>query len=153
MTKIDRFLSLKVMTLFCLLLSSCSQQSFKPASIIYTVDFSYLEGCETGKGECKPITITRKSILDTIKMIFPSGGTQSDIYLFRPDSAYPDSAYIRWMSGLSKATVSPLRHDQKRSGEGLPSFDLTGLSDGKYTANMLSCGLGGSFSLVLATKN
>ena len=34
-----------------------------------------------------------------------------------------------------------------------PTFDLTGLPDGKYGAKMLACGLGGRITLYLKTKN
>ena len=58
-------------------LISCQQPNNRKNKIVYTVDFNYLEGCETGKGDCKPVTLARHSIQDSIVVIFPAGGTQS----------------------------------------------------------------------------
>lgn len=66
-------------------------------------------------------------------MIFPSGGTQSDAYLYS--------------SNKSK----PIRHDQKYVLQE-PILDLTGLPNGKYNSRLASCGLGGSFDLIIITK-
>lgn len=80
-------------------------------------------------------------------MIFPSGGTQSDVYLYEKDKAY-----LKWLNGKQKDKPKPIRHDQKFSEQGNPTIDLTGLPDGKYKPHMLSCGVGGSFDLTIATK-
>jgi hypothetical protein len=113
-------------------LQSCSQPT--PNKVIHTIGFDWLEGCETGKGDCKPILLVRQSISDSIRLIFPSGGTESDVYLYK--------------ISLDK----PLLHDQKWSGQGRPVLDLTGLPDGSYTAHMLSCAVGGIFSVIIKTS-
>jgi hypothetical protein len=113
-------------------LSSCTQAvAYK---IIYTVDFDWLEGCETGKGDCNPVILERRSIDDSIRMIFPSGGTSTviDLYTLMPER--------------------PLLEDHKRAGEGRPLLDLTGLPDGNYRTQMYSCGLGGGFTVIIQTR-
>ncbi len=101
--------------------------------IIKTLDFDYLEGCETGKGDCAPIEIYRQNKQDSILLIFPSGGSYSDVYL------------------KSKALKVDL-HDQKSYSQGKPKINMTGLPDGEYSANIVSCGLGGSCIIKLKTK-
>jgi hypothetical protein len=117
---------------FIIGLQSCSQPT--PNKVIHSIDFDWLEGCETGKGNCNPVVLERKSISDSVRLIFPSGGTQSDVYLYK--------------TSLDKS----LRQDHKRTGQGLPFLDLTGLPDGNYIAHMLACAVGGRFNVVIKTN-
>ena len=124
-----------ILTLFTLTtLTSCGQTKLNKKVVLQTLDFAYLEGCETGKRDCKPIEIVRQSRQDSVLLIFPSGGTQSDVYLH---SAKDKSLEL---------------HDQKVSGQGKPTLNLTNLDDGEYAANIISCGLGGSCLVRLKTK-
>jgi hypothetical protein len=102
-------------------------------TIIQKLDFDYLEGCETGKGKCEPIEIARKNLRDSILLVFPSGGIESDVYL--------------------TSTKGPKiqLHDKKLSGEGKPTLNLTRLPDGEYRAGIISCGLGGSCIIQIKT--
>ena len=127
-------------------LDSQGQSNYKKHNIVYTVDFDYLEGCETGSGDCNPVIIERQSIPDSITLIFPNGGTLTDVYL------YTESSFTKWMSGKPQDEPKPLRHDRKEVGQGKPFLDLTGLPDGKYKPWMLGCGLGGGFELTIVTK-
>jgi hypothetical protein len=43
-------------------------------------------------------------------------------------------------------------YDKKSSGQGKPTLNLTSLDDGEYSANIISCGLGGSCLVRLKTK-
>ncbi len=124
-----------ILTLFVLTaLTSCSQTKLNKNFVVKTLDFDYLEGCETGKGNCKPIEIFRQNKQDSVLLVFQSGGTQSDVYLH---------------SAKNKNFVL---HDKKVSGLGKPTLNLTNLDDGEYTANIISCGLGGSCLVRLKTK-
>lgn len=111
---------------------SCSQSH--PKKIIHTIDFTWLEGCETGKGDCKPVLLTRQNIADSVWLVFPNGGTMSSVYLNT--------------TTLGKA----LRQDHKSAGEGNPFLDLTGLPDGNYGAYMTGCAIGGGFVVVIKTN-
>ncbi len=102
--------------------------------IVQTLDFKYLEGCETGKGDCKPIVIFRQSKQDSILLIFPSGGTESDVYL------------------RSAKNKNLALHNKKVIGQGKPTLNMTNLDDGEYSACIISCGLGGCCSIRLKTK-
>ena len=137
-------IALIVTSLLCVFLSSYAQGN---NATIFTIDHTYIEGCETGKGDCKLIILKRYSLQDSVKVIFPVGGTSSGVYL------YADKEFIQWLKGTPKDEPKPLRHDHKLSGEGNPTLDLTGLPDGKYGARMLACGLGGSFQIVIITEN
>ena len=121
-----------ILLLTCL--TSFSQTTLNRNTIIQTLDVAYLEGCETGKGDCKPIEILRQTKQDSILLVFPSGGTESDVYLC--------SAIDRKIN----------LHDKKRAGQGKPTLDLTKLNDGEYSARIVSCGLGGSCIIRLKTK-
>lgn len=128
-----RVITFLILVLFCF---GCHSQVEKN-KIIHKIDFAFLEGCETGTGDCKPVTITRQSLSDIVSLVFPSGGTASGAYL-HSDIEGKDSI---------------IRQDNRMIGEGKPTLDLTGLPDGKYSANMISCGLGGGFELILITEN
>ena len=127
-------------------LASFGQSGSQNTITLYKVDLDYLVGCETGKGECKPIIINRQSILDDLALVFPQGGTMSDVYL------YTESSFTKWMSGSPKDEPKPLRHIHKEAGEGEPIMDLTRLPDGKYHPHFLGCGVGGGFELMIVTK-
>ena len=125
-----------ILTLFALnALTSCGQTKLNKNVVVQTLDFDYLEGCETGKGDCKPIEIFRQNKQDSVLLVFPSGGTQSDVYLH------------------STKNKNLELHDKKVSGQGKPTLNLTNLDDGEYSANIISCGLGGSCLVRLKTKH
>jgi len=139
---------LSIIVIFILFgFASCGQTTNKNISIVYKIDLDYMEGCETGKGECKPIVLKRHFLQDSIKIIFPGGGTQSDVYL------YSDTAFVRWVQNIQSKQPKAIRHDQKFVGQGNPTLDLTGLQDGIYRSQMTSCGLGGTFKLTITTEN
>jgi hypothetical protein len=140
-----QFFSAIFLTFF---LSACRQHAKQFSRVSYTVEFQYMENCETGKGDCQPIFLTRQSIGDSIIVIYPNGGTRSDIYLY-----LADSGFMKWMNGTPKDQPKPLRHDGKYYGQGNPVFDLTGLPDGKYISHMLSCNVGGFLQLIIQTKD
>ena len=47
---------------------------------------------------------------------------------------------------------NPIQKTDVRNFECPPVFELTNLSDGKYFANMLACGLGGSIEINITTE-
>jgi hypothetical protein len=94
------------------------------------IDFEYWEGCETGKGECKPLTFTRLKAEKNWFLIMPCGGTETAVTI----------------SGQNFDKELHLFHESCP-----PCLDLTNLSDGKYSANMRACGLGGTVTFILAT--
>lgn len=99
------------------------------------VDFDYWEGCETGKGECKPLTFIR-SLKDNNWFLFmPCGGTATTVNLT--------------VSGQK----NPIQTTSIGHSQCPPIFDLTDLADGKYYAYMLACGLGGQIEINLRTEN
>ncbi len=120
---------------FFFLIGFISRGQIKPSSanVVFNVDFDYLEGCENGKGDCKPVILIRHTKEDRITITFPSGGTQSDVYL------------------RSFKNKNLELHDRNISG-GKPVLNLTSLDDGEYSARMVSCGLGGSFVVKIITK-
>jgi hypothetical protein len=127
-----KYIILSIFSIF--IISICFGQTKINRGIIVTIlDFAYLEGCETGKGDCKPIQIFRKNRQDSLVLIFPSGGTSSSVYL---RSSNDNSIEL---------------NDKKSSGQGKPFLNLTNLADGKYSASIMSCGLGGSCSILIKT--
>jgi hypothetical protein len=126
---------LSILTIWLLAcLTSYSQKKSNQKTIIQTLEVAYLEGCETGKGACKPVEILRQTKQDSILLVFPSGWTESHVY-------------------LRSATDKRIElHDRRKAGQGEPTLDLTKLDDGEYTAGIASCGLGGSCKIMLKTK-
>jgi hypothetical protein len=99
-----------------------------------TVDFDYWEGCETGKGDCKPLTFTRISNIENWFLIMPCSGTSTSITLTESGQNCP----------IQKTSVG--------YSECPPIFDLTKMTDGKYFAYMLGCGLGGKIEINIRTE-
>lgn len=124
-------------TLFLVVLGfsvNCNAQEHSNRNtVVKTVDRTFLLGCETGNGACSDVFIYRSSPKDSVLLVFPSGGTQSDVYLSCPGDK------------------SVSLHDRKFGSEEKPSLDLSRLSDGRYVARMMSCNLGGGFTVVLKT--
>ena len=102
------------------------------------VDFDYWEGCETGKGECKPLNFTRKAYNEKWFLILPYGGTATTVTLSK-------------QQGINKGNEIIQKSEISHS-ECPPVFELTNLKDGKYYAYMLSCGLGGQIEINIKTK-
>lgn len=100
----------------------------------FTIDFEYWEGCETGESPCVPLEFKRNTLLDSIVLIMPCGGTATSVKLFEVGSEKP----------ISTISIS--------YNECPPTFDLTGLPDGVYSAFMIACGLGGEVKFNLITE-
>lgn len=100
---------------------------------VFRVSRSYWEGCETGAGTCEPLTFYKKSKLKKTFLLLPCGGTVTSVSL------------------SSKENGISLKNEW-RANDCPPMFDLTESSDGKYSAYMLSCGLGGGIRFTLKTK-
>lgn len=95
------------------------------------IDFDYWEGCETGKGDCKPLAFLRTEKEKNWFLIMPCGGTETAITV----------------TGQNFIKKLHLFHNNCP-----PYLDLSNLTDGNYSANMRSCGLGGTVTFNLATR-
>jgi len=128
------------MKLFCLILLMTSlnthAQSSPQASKNreFVIDFDYWEGCETGMSPCTPLKFKRSAEMDSINLVMPCGGTATTVKLFKEGSD------------------KPIRTTSIGANECPPTFDLTGLPDGTYSAYMIACGLGGEVVFKLATE-
>jgi hypothetical protein len=130
------------------ILTSCGKRSQKEEnkSILYTVDVNFLKECEIGiEGDCTPLTITRQSIKDSINVIYPSAGTQTDIYL------YGEKEYERTANGIKTDQPVALRHVKKFGGNSKLQLDITGLPDGTYRSQLIACDFGSEFQLKVRT--
>ncbi len=94
------------------------------------INFDYWEGCETGKGDCTPLTFTRTKSQNNWFLVMPCGGTETAISI----------------SGQNFNKELHLFHDNCP-----PYLDLTNLNDGQYSANMRADGLGGTVTFNLTT--
>jgi len=102
------------------------------------ISFDYWEGCETGKGECKPLTFYRNPKVEKWFLLMPCGGTQTSVTLSKEKGILKDKNSI-YNLNISTSECPPI-------------FDLTNLENGKYYAYMLSCGLGGQVEINLKQK-
>ena len=105
---------------------------------ISRVEFEYWEGCETGKGECKPLNFIRKSKKEKWFLIMPCGGTATTVTLSK-QQGIPKENEINQKCEITHSECPPV-------------FELTNLEDGKYYAYMLSCGLGGQIEINIKTE-
>ena len=106
---------------------------------ISKVDFDYWEGYETGEGDCKPLTFYRNSINEKWFLIMPCEGTTTSVTLSKQQGIAKESDVIQ---------------KQEITHRECPTiFDLTNLTDGKYYAYMLACGLGGQIEINIKTEN
>lgn len=103
------------------------------------VDFDYWEGCKTWKGQCNPLTFTRKSTNENWFLVMPCGGTATTVTLST-------------RQGIPKGNEI-IEKEEISHSECPPIFELTNLKDGKYFAYMLACGLGGQIEINLKTEN
>ena len=126
--------------------ASCGQTESNTIIVVYTIDLKYMRGCEMGTADCKTVVLKRSSLQDSVRLIFPAGGTLSDVFL------YTEAGFIKWLKKKPKGQPKYLRHDRKFAGQGNPTLDLTGLPDRVYRPHMVSCGVGGTFRLTIATE-
>jgi hypothetical protein len=97
------------------------------------VSKEYWENCETGK-ECTEIKLKRETENQKWFLIMPCGGTFTDVFLREKGSE----------KEIMKTNIT---HENCP-----PTFELTEIKDGKYSVNMISCGLGGTIELKIETK-
>lgn len=99
---------------------------------IDNVSFDYWEGCELGNSNCNTLEFERKSTDSNWFLILPCGGTETVISI----------------SGQNYSKELHFKNSNRP-----PYLELSNLSDGKYSANMRACGLGGLVLFNLKTKN
>ncbi len=116
--------------------------------IVRVIDEKYMKACETGTADCKPVMISRQTFKDSIQLILPIGGSQSNVNLYTIDSAF-----INWTKGGLKEEPGPIRSDERFFGQGNPMLDLTGLQDGNYVVWMTSCNLEGIINMTISTRS
>jgi len=97
------------------------------------IDIDYWEGCETGKGDCKPLTFTRCKQEKKWFLIMPCGGTETSVKISGIDNSFKKQLH--------------LFHNNCP-----PYIELTDLADGRYSAYMTACGLGGQVKFNLKTN-
>ena len=58
------------------------------------IDFDYWEGCETGKGKCKPLNFTRTKDEKNWYLILPCGGTETSINFSNSDNTFLQKQHL-----------------------------------------------------------
>jgi hypothetical protein len=111
------------------------QVSGTASAHVETIDFDYWEGCETGEGECEPLTFTRKPGIDRWFLMMPCAGNMGTVTL---------SKKMKVASGDEVIFTTAIS-----AQECPPYFELTDLEDGRYTAYMIGCALGGTVQMRL----
>ena len=97
--------------------------------ICHTITLEDIEKYETGKGISYPVNINRKTINDTLLIIFPNSRTMSQIYL-QADTSYNS----RIENNSEKSAI--IRRGKKKQRRKSQEIDMTGLSDGRYKAHL-----------------
>lgn len=109
-------------------------QGKTPGKIVVTADAKNWEACEKGIAECEHVVIERKAREDTVLFVMPCAGTITTVMLTK----------VGEQEVLERLTVNRT--------ECPPVFELTGLPNGHYSAQMFGCGLGGKIEIFLKTR-
>ncbi len=140
------FIQNKIAIIFIILPLFSFGQMKKSKKVISEISFEYMKGCETGAGDCQPVIIERLAPRDEVILILPGGESQADAYL------YTDSTFNKWIENPGNEPAS-IRDDHTTSAENRKLiFNLTGLPDGTYVPHVLSDAVGGTFKLILKTR-
>lgn len=103
----------------------------------------YIEGCETGIGDCKTIVIEREKD-ELLYLTIPKGGTSTSVSLFK----YDHKDHINVIHEKAIKSYNNLKAQENR----FPKFNLSELDDDKYLILIFSCNLAGMFEFDLITK-
>ncbi len=127
--------SISALVLLCAVLSANGQGN-TPDKIVVVADAKNWEACEKGTIDlgCKPVIIERKAKEDTVLFVMPCAGTNTTVMLTE----------VRGQELIKTLTVNV--------EECPPVFELTGLPNGHYSAQMFGCGLGGRIEVFLKTR-
>jgi hypothetical protein len=106
---------------------------------ISKVDLDYWKECEKGKGDCKPLTLTRSS-------------SNNKWFLFMPCNVRTTNVTLSKHSGIPQQNEIIQKNETIHS-ECPPIFDLTNLSDGKYFVYILAGKSGRQIEINLKTDN
>ena len=129
------------------LITSCNSQT--PKLAIYKVGSINMQGPATKREMAQALKITRNSMDDSIIVVFPSGGTQTEVIL------YKQVEYDTWKSqqmGSKPDALSIYNESVNDSTERGLSIDLTRLLDGNYVGEWVTCGLSAYAVIELNTK-
>lgn len=97
------------------------------------ISFAYWEGCETGKDNCTPLQFTRPQTGKRWFLVMPCGGTETAVTISGLNNGYSKKLHL-FSDGCP------------------PCIELTEMADGKYSAFMMACGLGGGIGFSLVTE-
>lgn len=126
---------------------SCDQKT--PPQTVYKVEPVNMQGLRTKKDTVQALIISRKSIDDSTVILFPSGGTETEVVLHR------QFEYKNWKSGKIDQSPEVLRSDYESVNDSIEDglrIDLTGLPDGNYVGEWITCSVGGYTVIELKTK-
>ena len=100
-----------------------------------TINGDYWLGCETGQGDCTPLTFYRDTTAQKWVLVMPCAGSETTVFLSK------------------EGVETPIDSKSVAASECPPIFELTDLEDGQYEAYMLGCNLGGGVRFSLVTKS
>lgn len=130
-----------------LLIISCDES--RVANISYTVDIEDLAGHRLRNKIVDTLFITRISKSDSVSVIFPEGGTQTDVMLVSRND------YSNWKMGKDSIFPDAIKEDGVFSGDGNeqgPKLDLTRIEDGYYAAYWGTCDFDGVIVVHVKTE-
>ena len=135
--------------LFTLILSAPAwgQHTIEKSPIVISIAEKVITNCLHPDSICYILPIKRNNKNQPVIVLFPLGGTQSDISLF------PDRDFYKYKRDVSLLDDIIRVHDRKMFGEGqLLTLNLTGLEDGNYIVLYSSCAFGGLVKIPLVTE-
>ncbi|MCI5054641.1 MAG: hypothetical protein MRY83_00965 [Flavobacteriales bacterium] len=118
-----------------------AQFNVDPCEVV--VSSEHILDCELGKA-CETLLFQRNLPDECLVLTLPSGGTQTDAYLYR------EREFLDYINTGKK--ISAISKVHKMLGEGIPKLDLTDLPEGNYYCHYLSCAFGGYFEIEIVDK-
>lgn len=129
------------------LIISCEQET--KSHVFYEVEPINMQSLRTKKDSVRSLIVLRNSIDDSISVFFPSGGTETEVLLHR------QTEYENWKKGQINRRPKVLRSDYESVNDSMEdglSIDLSGLPDGNYVGEWLTCSIGAYVVIELTTK-
>ncbi|MBB1287418.1 hypothetical protein HRH25_23795 [Flavisolibacter sp. BT320] len=105
-----------------------------------------LLACETGNGKCDTIKVVRQQLQQPVKVIFPNGGTETEIRLF------DTSSFAKYINRFPETDNNLFIRRDHTFMDRKPSLDMSNLADGNYVVHMTACEVGGFYKLELKTQ-
>ncbi|MCB0380401.1 MAG: hypothetical protein KDD24_04040, partial [Flavobacteriales bacterium] len=122
-------------------------QNISNNSVVITIDKELINDTNCNDLSCKTLLIERLNNKSKVIILFPLGGSQTDV------SLYLLKDYLEYKNDSKELDYVTKRRDSKVIIDGQPlTINMTDLEDNEYLVNYMSCNSHGLIKLFLKTK-